>query len=295
MSPIIVFAFNRLVPFTATIESLLTNPEAKDSDLYIFVDGPREGREGEAETVASVRKYSESIKGFKTITLKFSDINRGLGPSIISGVSQVIERHGTAIVLEDDLIVQPNFLNFINEGLKTYRDNKNVWSICGYSNKVSISKDYPFDAYFSTRSSSWGWATWADRWQSVDWTFDLWDEWKKLAHKFNKWGGSDCFNMLADCRDGKNKSWAIRFCFNQFIQDKISLFPTKSLVINNGFDGSGTNCRRWSRFKYELMSSSKEKFLMPTKIVIDRHIHKSALKYHSIPIRVFSKIMYALT
>lgn len=295
MSPIIVFAFNRLEPFAATIESLLKNPEAKESDLYIFVDGPRDGKEGEAEAVMSVRKYAESITGFKSITYKYSDINLGLGPSIISGVSYVIERYGTAIVLEDDLTVQSNFLKFINEGLKTYCDCKKVWSICGYSNKISVSNDYPYDAYFSTRSSSWGWATWVDRWQSVDWTFDRWDEWKKLAHKFNKWGGSDCFKMLANCRKGDNKSWAIRFCFNQFIQDKISLFPTKSLVINNGFDGSGTNCRRWSRFKYELMSSSRVKFRMPSKTVIDSHIHKSALRYHSIPIRIFSKIMYALT
>ncbi len=295
MSPIVVFAFNRLHPLMATINSLLANPEVSESDLYVFVDGAREGLPEEAEAVNEVRKFVKSIKGFKSVTFKFSDANRGLGPSIISGVSEVIGRYGTAIVLEDDLTVQPNFLKFMNEGLTMYRDCNKVWSICGYTNKVSIPKDYHYDAYFSTRSSSWGWATWADRWDSVDWTFNQWEKWKGLAGSFNNWGGSDCFGMLSSCREGKNKSWAIRFCFNQFLQDKISIFPIKSLVTNNGFDGNGTNCRRWSRFKYELMPYDIKRFRMPTDIVIDSKIHNSALRYHSIPLRILSRIMYALT
>lgn len=294
MSPIAIFAFNRLEPLKSTVASLLANPESRESDLYVFVDGARNDRPQEEEMVAAVKEYVESIEGFKSLTYRFSPTNKGLGASIIAGVSEVISTHGTAIVLEDDLTVQPDFLKFMNYGLTAYRDCAKVWSICGYSNKVKIRKDYQYDAYFSTRSSSWGWATWSDRWNSIDWTFERWDKWKRHAGSFNKWGGSDCFSMLARCREGKNKSWAIRFCFNQFLQDKLSLFPIKSLVANNGFDGSGTNCRRWSRFKYELMPST-EKFRLPPTTKIDRQIHKSALRYHSIPLRIISRIMYALT
>ena len=296
-SPIVVFAFNRLEPMKATIKSLLLNPEAKDSHLYVFVDGARPSRNGEDRAVESVRNYVKTIKGFRKITYRFADSNRGLGPSIIAGVTEVISIHGSAIVLEDDLMVQPNFLKFMNDGLSTYAESPEVWSICGYSNKVDIPDDYPYDAYFSTRSSSWGWATWADRWNSVDWSFRHWGDWKGLAKKFNKWGGSDCFGMLKDCREGKNQSWAIRFCFNQFLHDKVSLFPTKSLLVNNGFDGSGTNCRRWSRFRYELMPADNTSFLLPPpdSVPISPTILKSALRYHSIPLRIFSKIMYALT
>lgn len=296
MSPIAVFAFNRKESLAMTIDALRANPEARESDLYVFVDGARDAYPEDAEAVEAVRKYAATITGFKSVICKFADHNQGLGPAIISGVSEVIGRHGTVIVVEDDLSVEPGFLKFINAGLHAYEHSDEVWSVCGYSNKVYIPKDYPYDAYFSTRSSSWGWATWADRWNSVDWTFRRWEEWKGLARKFNRWGGSDCFGMLAACRQGENRSWAIRFCFNQFLQDKLSLFPIKSLVVNNGFDGSGTNCRRWSRFKYDVMPS-KDSFRLPPAagIAIDRHIHKSALAYHSIPIRIVSRIMYALT
>ena len=88
-APIVVFGFNRPDALRNTIDSLLHNKEAKFSDLYVFVDGPREGKVGEKEKVDEVRKYVKSIKGFHTIHYSFSDINKGLANSIISGVSKI--------------------------------------------------------------------------------------------------------------------------------------------------------------------------------------------------------------
>ena len=295
MSPIAVFAFNRLDPLKALIDSLRNNPEAKECELYVFVDGEREGNQNDVEAVNAVRHYVETIKGFKEVHYRFSAINLGLGSSIIAGVSEVINRHGSIIVLEDDLRVEPGFLRFMNQGMTAFENCMDVWSVCGYSNKVSIPENYPYDAYFSTRSSSWGWGTWANRWNSVDWSFDHWNEWKTYARRFNLWGGSDCFGMLADCRNGKNQSWAIRFCFNQFLQNKVSLFPVKSLITNDGFDGTGTNCRRWSRFKCEIMPDGITEFRLPEETTIVSKIHRSAMKYHSIPARIISRIMYTIT
>ena len=50
-APIVVFGFNRPDALKNTIASLLRNEEAKDSDLFVFVDGPREGKVGEQEKV----------------------------------------------------------------------------------------------------------------------------------------------------------------------------------------------------------------------------------------------------
>lgn len=293
-APIIVFGFNRPLQFKGAIDSLLSNPEAKWSDLYVFIDGPRAGNLNDETHVEEVFKEAKKISGFKNITIKKSSSNNGLANSIIFGVSEVIYKYGSVIVLEDDLIVQPNFLSFMNLGLSQFKESERVWSICGYSNKIQLSDKYQFDGYFCTRSSSWGWGTWCDRWESVIWSFDNWNEWRFMNREFNNWGGSDCFSMLKACKDGKNHSWAIRFCFNQFLQDKISLFPIKSLVINDGFDGNGTNCRRYSRFKYELMDASKNNFLLPSHTGIIPSIKKQAMRYNSIPLRIWSKLMYVL-
>lgn len=291
-APIIIFAFNRVLPLKKLVDSLRKCPESMLSDLVIFIDGPR--NENDKRSIQEIKTFVKSIKGFKGIEYYFSSINKGLGPSIIAGVSEIINKYGHAIILEDDLIVLPNFLSYINAALSRYNTEKKVFSICGYSNKIKKPEDYPYYSYFCTRSSSWGWATWADRWNSVDWKLEPWENFTKYKHDFNKWGGSDCFGMLEGWKTGKNKSWAIRFCFSQFLQDKLSLFPTKSLVINNGFDGKGTNCKKWSRFKYELMDDKKCEISYPPTTSIVPQLYKQVMKYNSLYLRVWSKIMYLL-
>lgn len=294
LAPIILFAFNRPDALRNTIQSLLLNEEAKSSDLYVFVDGPRSNKPGEDEKVKKVQEYVKSIKGFKSLHYTFSEKNKGLGNSIIAGVSQIINQYGKAIVLEDDLVFAKNFLSYMNQGLDRYKKEDKVFSICGYSNKVKVPYGYEYDSYFCTRSSSWGWATWADRWNSVDWELKEWDRYSEMAKPFNQWGGSDCFKMLDDWKNGRNHSWAIRFCFAQFLQDKVSLFPTVSKVQNDGFDGQGTNCKKWSRFKYEFDYWGEKSFKFPAKTDVDKHLYKEAMGYHSIGIRIWSKIMYLI-
>lgn len=294
VAPIIIFAFNRLETLRCTIASLAKNKEAADSPLFVFVDGPRESRDDEKEKVEDVRRFVKSITGFKSIEYYFSEKNNGLGNSIIAGVSQIINQYGRAIVLEDDLVLAENFLSFMNQGLSLYEDDRQVFSVCGYSNKVKVPADYHYDAYFCTRSSSWGWATWADRWNSVDWELKDWKEFQKRGKAFNKWGGSDCWKMLRDWHDGRNKSWAIRFCFAQFMQDKVSVFPTVSKVKNDGFDGQGTNCKKWSRFKFEYDSTGSKIFRWPQQVEINSSLYRGAMRYHALWLRIFSRIMYII-
>ena len=116
-APIVVFGFNRPDALKNTMASLLNNAEAKFSDLFVFVDGPREGKMGEKEKVKEVREYVKSITGFKSLHYTFSENNKGLADSIIGGVSEVINLYGRVIVLEDDLVLMPNFFNFLNQGL----------------------------------------------------------------------------------------------------------------------------------------------------------------------------------
>lgn len=293
-APVIIFAFNRPNALKNTVQSLLQNEEAKKSDLYIFVDSPRTNKPGESEKVHAVQMYANSIKGFKSVNCFFSIKNKGLGDSIIQGVTQIINKYGKAIVLEDDLVFASNFLAYMNQGLDKYKDEKQVFSICGYSNKVKIPKGYKYDTYFCTRSSSWGWGTWADRWNSVDWELKDWGKYSKLGKAFNKWGGSDCFRMLRSVKEGWGNSWAIRFCFSQFLQNKFSLFPIISKVKNNGFDGEGTNCKKWSRFKYEFDIDGTKNITYPDDININRQLYKSAMSYNTILIRLYSRLMYII-
>lgn len=290
LTPVAVFAFNRPDAFRNTISALLRNPEAKDTDLYVFVDGPR--NEKDAALVAKTREAASGVSGFRSVRHFFSEKNKGLAPSIIEGVSRILDGSRTVIVLEDDLLVQPGFLCFMNAGLNRYADDPRVFSVCGYTNRIRIPADYPFDAHCCPRSSSWGWATWRDRWERVDWAPSS-EELRKNWIAFNHWGGSDCSKMLRDCQKGKHSSWAIRFCFAEFLAGGVSVFPNRSLVDNSaGFDGRGTHCRRYSRFRFDLDTSGKRTFSFPDSPRPDARIVRRSLWYHSLPLRAYSKLRY---
>ena len=229
-APVVIFAFNRVGPIRACVNALLANSEAKNTDLIVFVDGPRENKPGESEKVMEVRKFVTSIEGFRSLHTHFSDTNKGLGPSIIAGVSEVLSQYGCAIIMEDDLVCGRNFLSYMNQCLVFYENNQDVFSVCGYSNTVQVPQGYPYHVYFCPRHASWGWATWKDRWQTVDWALNNWSSVKQNAKAFDQWGGSDCFNMLLGWKEGRNQSWAIRFCYSQFVQNRLSVFPTNSHI-----------------------------------------------------------------
>jgi hypothetical protein len=101
--------------------------------------------------------------------------------------------------------------------------------------------------------------------------------------------------MLKAWKTGKISSWAIRFCFSQYLAGAVSLFPVKSLVDNSaGFDGEGTNCHWYTRFKFELDERVAPAFRFPDTTVPDRRIVRRALWYHSLPLRFHSLIMYRI-
>jgi len=288
-APIVIFAFNRLPSLKATVESVLRNSEAAESDVYVFVDGAREHKEGEVDKVHTVQEYVMTITGFKSLNYSFSEKNKGLGPSIIAGVTKVINQYGRAIVLEDDLLLAQNCLSFMNQGLEKYENEKEVFSVCGWTPIIKKPKEYIYDSYFCVRSSSWGWATWSDRWNSVDWELKDWNTVELNHRAFNKWGGSDCYGMLKGWETGANKSWAIRFVYAQFVQNRVALFPTECKIDNYGFDGSGTDCGRYCRAKWCFIDKGNKSFTYPKGPGINKLILKQVMVSRTIMKRVNSR------
>ena len=291
-TPVVLFAFNRPDALRRSLAALSAADLAAETDLYIRLDGPR--NEADAEKVAAVRDIALGAQGFRKVDVSWADQNLGLGPSVIKGVECILDFSETVIVLEDDLVVSRGFLVYMNEALRKYADDKRVFSVCGYSNRVTVPGGYPFDAYFAPRSSSWGWATWRDRWQSVDWNPTP-ASLQQNALAFNRWGGSDCAKMLRDWMEGRNRSWAIRFCYSQFLQGKTALFPVRSLVDPSaGFEGDGTNCRRYNRFKFDFDPDGGAAFRFPETVEEIPSVRRSALKYHSLVRRLWSRLMYVI-
>jgi len=288
LSPVVLFTYRR-VP-KETIESLLKNNLAKESELFIFSDGYK--NDIDKQDVLEVRKYFKTISGFKSITIYESEKNKGLANNIIDGVTQIIDKYKKVIVLEDDLIVSSDFLDYMNEALEFYKDDKKIWSISGYGPNMKCLENYNEDIYLSTRASSWGWATWKSRWDSIDWDIQDWQEFKqnkKAIEKFNL-GGNDMYKMLELQMLGKIDSWAIRWCYNQFKQDKYTIYPKKSKIINNGFsDNKGTHNNGTYSKLVKILDNNQITFI---PLSINEKIIKCFCIYHNLSLK--TKIGYFL-
>jgi hypothetical protein len=239
LSPIAIFAFNRPDHLRELINSLKQNPEFCNSDLYIFIDGPR--NETEKAQIEKVKDVVASEIEHLNCEVNLQTTNRGLSRSLLSGIDHIFEKHDRIIVLEDDLIVSPHFLDFCNRGLNIYESNNQVGSIQGFTYDIHANVG---ETYFLLGADCWGWGTWKDRWSMLERdSSHLYSELvqRRLSKKFDLDGAYPYSNMLKRQAHGELDSWAIRWHASMFLQGKVSLYPSTSLVENCGQDGTGTH------------------------------------------------------
>ena len=241
LAPIALFCYKRLDTLTQTIEALQKNDLAAESELFIFSDGPKKA--ADEAVIADIRKYLKTVSGFKKTTVIEAPANKGLAKSIISGVTEIVNKYGRIIVLEDDLVTSRNFLVYMNRGLDYYEAKQKVFSVGAFTIPIKGLKKNT--VYFTQRADSCGWGTWKDRWSIIDW--DVKDypalmQDSSAQKAFNRMG-SDMTGLLTKQRQGKINSWAIRWYASAFLKNKLTLYPSQSLVKNIGQDGSGTHAQ----------------------------------------------------
>ncbi len=250
LSPIVVFAYNRLVHLKKTINSLKKCNLSKHSKLIIYLDNSK--NQNEKKKIIKVKKYCLKIKGFKEIKLVEREKNLGMSKNIILGVGQTLKKFKKGIFLEDDMLLDKYFLEYMNYYLDLYKDNNKIASIHGYS--YPTKKNLP-SFFFLKGADCWGWGTWSRAWRlynddSKKLSSQLHS--KKLIKKFNFNDSYDYFKMLRKNLIVKNNSWAINWYASCFLKNKLTLYPGFSLVHNFGNDLSGTNCEETEVFNVEL-------------------------------------------
>ena len=250
LAPILLFAYNRPDHVQRCIASLQANTLSADSDLFIFSDAAR--TTADTDNVKAVREMTRRVTGFRSVTITERQENWGLARSIIDGVTTLVKRYGRVIVVEDDLVVAPYFLQFMNDALETYKDEERIGHIqaCDFTKNPSLP-----DMFLIKWTGSWGWATWERAWRFFEpdgrkLLHELED--LKLTRQFDFNGKYGFTRMLRRQIEGKNNSWAIRWNASLFLRDMLSLNVGRSLVANEGFDGSGTNCGGGGLYDSEL-------------------------------------------
>lgn len=263
LAPIVLFVYNRPLHTRQTIEALKNNILADQSDVVVFSDAAK--TRASLGSVQEVRDYLKDIDGFKSVRIVEREENWGLARSIIHGVTEIVNQYGKVIVLEDDIVTAPNFLQFMNRALDFYEKEKEVWHISGWN--------YPIDsqgleeAFLWRVMNCWGWATWKDRWAHFEKNTDklLVEYNREDIYRFNLDNAHDFWSQVKMNKSGRIDTWAIYWYATIFQKNGLCLGPTESLVQNVGFDGSGTHCG--SSNTMEVSLSQKNNHELPLAMV----------------------------
>lgn len=247
-APIVVFAYNRADKLENLLKSLEKNKNLDRMDLYIFVDIPDKKKPRDiplSEQVIEYVTYYKTVSKFKSVKVEIAKKHKGLAESVISGVTKVINQYGKVIVLEDDLEVSVDFLDYMQRGLNFYKKNKKVWSLTAHCPLVKgVDKKYKKDVFLAPRAESLGWGTWKNRWDHVDWQVSSYSDFKKdfVGQALFRLGGSNVSKMLERRMTEKQyDSWAIIWTYQQFRERKYTVYPRESRVIHCGNDNRATH------------------------------------------------------
>ncbi len=275
LAPIVIFAFDRPAEFKRLLSSLTCCRLFFESEVYIFVDGPRNSLQDSA--VQDVIALSNSLEHSRK-NLIVRERNFGLKTSLRDGISSVLASHETVIVIEDDLVVSPDILVYFNDALNKYSSERSVFSICA---------DFPLEAMASNKvgaflphGSSWGWATWRDRWQEI--SFDIASievllQSRDFRRRLNGFGLRDFYRMLRDEQEGIISSWFVYWQLTIARNSGVSLFPPHPLISNLGFS-NGTHGGRFNLFTlfgHAQKTIGKYDFQLPENVNVDWRIHNA--------------------
>ena len=288
VAPVVLFVYNRPKHTAEVLRSLAACTYAKQTPLYIFSDAAKKPSVVEAvERVRAMISDEMWLTCFKQVTIVQAEQNKGLAKSVISGVTQVIDEYGRVIVVEDDNRVSKDFIDYMSRALEFYKDNQKIGLIGAYKAPVPIPEDYKYDVFLMGRGSSYAWGTWKDRWDLVDWDVSDYEQFRKdkeIRMRFNEYG-EDRSDMLDAQMAGNINSWAIRFSYAMFKQNRYAILPVKTRVENIGFDGTGVhNGATDTRFLVKIDADLKPAIF--ADVEMDLRIKEAFARLFKVPLNI---------
>ncbi len=282
-APIALFCYNRPRHLAETLDALRENVHACSTQLFVFSDGPR--NKYDFDDINAVREIVHNVKGFKSVSVKEHQTNLGLANSIISGVTEIVEQYGRVIVLEDDIVLAKNGLNFFNNALDFYEDYSDVFSISAFNyQNFPIPRQYKYDVYFIPRMQCWGWATWKKKWKFADFEMSDFDDFitdDNAVFDYKKYIGPNSLSTLTSCVRDKKDVWACRWVYAHFKHRSYCVCPTISFVENIGLDGSGQNCGNQKTGTNPLLNAS-DNFMFSPDVCVDNEIFRQFM-FRAVP------------
>ncbi len=216
--------------------------EARPSKLFLYQDGPREGK-NDIEGIMACRKIVEDIDWECEVHKNYIEKNQGCDPSGYLSRKWMFSYVDKGIILEDDTVPCQSFYPFCKELLDKYENDQRINMISGMNN-FGTYECGGADYFFTSGGSIWGWATWkrvVDEWDP-DYNY-LSDEYVMNSIK-SVYGKSYINQLIATCNwhkaSGKEYFETIGG-MNLFVQGRYNIVPSKNMISNVGIADISTH------------------------------------------------------
>lgn len=248
-APILIPTLCRSEHFICCIESLKKNGWSIYTDVYVALDYP--AKETHWEGYNRIKEYLQGeFPEFASFNVIVREVNYGSARNMSELRTDILKKYDRFIRTDDDCEFAPNFIEYMDKCLDKYEKDPDIVGVTGYS--------YPVKWKVSTECSAfknallfpmWGTGFWKDKFMKINTEL----EGDYIGDYVRKYGVQR--NKLTDARyidcmcAATNYNSALTKCFSDiacscYIQlaKKYVITPTKSLVRNHGYDGSGIWC-----------------------------------------------------
>ena len=214
--------------------------------VFITADGPRAHEEGETEKCERTRAVFDEIDWPCDVRRNEHAENIGLQRASLEGISWFFSQVDSGIILEDDTVIHPDFLDFSAEMLERYRDVPEVRYVCSVN--MADHRRFSSDSYFfASMGQLWGWASWRDRWANIDPELS---DWPNVRPRFvspdaTRFQRAIVRNFDA-AHDNSRRSWVRVWNYSVVRDGGLVIIPETNMLRNIGFgpDATHTKSRR---------------------------------------------------
>ena len=250
-TPVLLIAFNRPDTTEKVFQKIR---EAQPSKLYVAIDGPRPGKDSEAQLVKQVKDITKKVDWDCQTYYKFNENNLGAEVTVSTAVTWALENEEYVIVLEDDIIAPISFFRFTQDMLEKYKYHNNVYMISS-CNQTPIELPNGEDYLFAKYGHTGGWATWKRAWEKYD----------LHVNDFKKYLDDEILSSLTDTSSEKkywknmlkrmiengpgNNNWDYCWKYIKFKEKGLNIVPRTHISSNIGVHGLHARGRTTSHFR----------------------------------------------
>lgn len=228
------------------LDELLSLLCTGERTVYVSIDGSRHDVGHLDRSIGETRMVARKWQSrFPSLNIREVKESSGLRAAVVSAVGWALGTESRLIVLEDDIRPSRRFFEFCDSALFHYETDPLVGSITGYSDVPTSALTEPKRRdRLSCFTSSWGWATWRDRWlQASRYTPAITglNIPQHIAQPQSRIYWSTVAYLL---KARRIDSWAYPWLFFHWRMGWKCLTPQTSLVLNQGADSAATHTYR---------------------------------------------------